>query len=144
MVHDSENESSDSFTSDEESNDMDGPKNKQSGSSNSSDLSLPPPPTTHESDRSPPKRPPGHNPPPPIAESTVRQQNHKHIQFQEQPTEENVRTTVAPTATGFQAIEAHPVSQAGPVIGPYVQRAQTLSTETQPCLLYTSPSPRDS
>ena len=56
----------------------------------------------------------------------------RHIQFQEQPTEENVRTTVAPAATGFQAIEAHPVSQAGPVIGPHVQRAQTLSTETQP------------
>ena len=126
---------------------MDGPKDKQSGSSNSSDLSLPPHPTQHELDRSPPKRPPGYNPPPPIGENTVRQQNNKHIQFQNQSTEqtspprrqpgnslppEGVRTTVAPTATGFQAIEAHPVSQAGPVIGPYVQRAQTLATETQP------------
>ena len=126
---------------------MEGPKSKQSGSSNSSDLSLPPPPTTHELDRSPPKRPPGYNPPPPIGENTVRQQNNKHIQFQTQSTEqtspprrqsgnvlpqEGIRTTVASAATGFQAIEAHPVSQAGPVIGPYVQRAQTLATETQP------------
>ena len=116
VAHDSENESSDSFTSDEESNEMDGPKNKHSGSSNSSDLSLPPLPTTHELDCSPPKRPPGHNPPPPIGENTVRQQNNKHIQFQTQSTDqtslprrqsgnslpqEGVRTSVAPTATGF-------------------------------------------
>ena len=119
VVHDSENESSDSFSSDEESNDMDGPKGKKSASSHSSDLSLPPPPPTNETERSPPKRPPGQNPPPPTAESTVRPQTNKHIQFQVHPTKEDVKTTVAPAATGFQAIEAHPVSQAGPVIGPY-------------------------
>ena len=77
VVHDSKNESSDSFTSDEESNEMDGPEDKRTKSSNSSDLSLPPHPTQHELDRSPPKRPPGYNPPPPIEESAVRQEN-KH------------------------------------------------------------------
>ena len=119
---------------------MDGPKDKKSASSNSSDLSLPPPPTTHNTDRSPPKRPPGQSPPPPTAESTVRQQNNTHTQFQVHPKQEDVKPTAAPTATEFQAIEAHPVSQAGPVIGPYVQRAQTLSTETEPVTAIPKPS----
>ena len=97
-------------------------------------------------DRSPPKRPPGYNPPPPLDETVVRQ-NTKHIQFQStaikqesppkrppgsSPPPSAANATVVPTTTQFQVIEAHPVSQAGPVIGPYVQRAETLATKTQP------------
>ena len=56
-------------------------------------------------------------------------------------TSTGANAAVAPTATQFQAIEAHPVSQAGPVIGPYVQRTQTLATGTQ--LVTCVPQPRE-
>ena len=134
---------------------MDGPEDKQTESSNSSDFSLPPHPTQHNVDRSPPKWPPGYNPPPPIDETVVRQ-NTKHIQFQNQavkqesppkrppgssPPPTGASAAVVPTTTQFQVIEAHPVSQAGPVIGPYVQRTETLATRTQPVTCV--PQPRE-
>ena len=90
-----------------------------------------------------------------MEESAVRQEN-KHIQFQTQSTKQaspprrppgnsltpaGASATAAPNTTQFQAIEAHPVSQAGPVIGPYVQRAQTLATEMRPVTCI--PQPRE-
>ena len=134
---------------------MDGPKDQQTASSNSSDFSLPPHPTQHDVDQSHPQNPQGYNAPPPIKESAVRQ-NQKHIQFQthtgkkesppkrppgSSPPPRGADAAVVPTTTQFQVIEAHPVSQAGPVIGPYVQRTETLATRTQPVTCV--PQPRE-
>ena len=133
VVHDSENESNHSFTSDEESNNMDGPDDMQRESSASSELSLPPPPTQEDDNRSPPKRPPGHNSPPKLDTTTVGE-NKKELHFQileakGKSPPKNI--AVVPTTNQFQVIEAHPVTQAGPKIGPYSQGTDTSATVTQ-------------
>ena len=66
VVHDSENESTSSTSTERDSTDMDGPTVKEGEPSNSSDFSLPPHPLEEGASRSPPVRPPGagHDSPP--------------------------------------------------------------------------------
>ena len=113
VVHDSENESTSSTTSERDSNDMDGPNNKEREPSDLSDLSLPPHPHVDGTTRSPPNRPPGavYISPPPMHSTTV---------------VSNTR------AAQFIPIMANPVTQVGPIIGPYVEPAAITQAATHP------------
>ena len=144
VMHDSENESHDSYLSGKSSHEMDGPLGALREGSDSSDLSLPPPPSlvrSHHSEdsnispslRSPPRRPPGAGNVYPLPPDMAAIEASVHLEQSGQPGDGHIRGFTsrphdeASTQT-FMAAQPMLQHQAGRAFGsPYSANQQQVS-----------------